>query len=81
VSETAARAEPGSAETVVSGVSGDAGKRGEMHLESLAPGAVQATKRRSPAPCGPGWPKNNEPNAPYVCLSVTVIPSHSEDEQ
>jgi hypothetical protein len=37
-----------------------------MHLESLALGAVQTIKRRSPAPRGPGWLRNSEPNAPLV---------------
>jgi hypothetical protein len=54
VRETAAGAEPGSAETAVSGVSEDAARGGKLHPESLTLGVVQATKHRSPAPREPG---------------------------
>jgi hypothetical protein len=42
---------------------------GKLHLESLALGAVQATKRRrSPAPRGPGWPRNANQTHPKLLL-------------
>jgi hypothetical protein len=41
---------------------------GKLHLESLALGAVQATKRRSPAPREPGWPKNANQTHPTALL-------------
>jgi hypothetical protein len=64
--ETAASAEPGSAETTSSGVSRDAGSEVKMHLESLPLDAMQVIKHHSPAPYGAGWSINNEPNAPII---------------
>jgi hypothetical protein len=48
-------------------------RRGEMHLESLALGAVQAIKRRSPAPRGPGWPRNANQMHPKTSLTEASL--------
>jgi hypothetical protein len=43
-----------------------------MHLESLALGAVQTIKRRSPAPRGPDSPRNA--NQTHPLCSCFVLP-------
>jgi hypothetical protein len=66
VGETAAWAESGSAETVGSGVSGDAGKRRE--IASGESGSGGGAGNQTPLACTPGaWlAQKREPNAPLV---------------
>jgi hypothetical protein len=62
--ETAARAEPGYAETVISGVSEDAGKREEN--ASGEPGSGGGAGNQTPLACTPwAWfAQKREPNTP-----------------
>jgi hypothetical protein len=65
VRETAAWVEPGSAETAVSGVSGDAGQRRE--IASGEPGSGGGAGNQTPLACTLwAWlAQKREPNAPY----------------